>query len=299
MTSQTVVIVAGIPPEIGDEFASRLLKRIKSVVLWVPLRISSPYTDSYSEKLYDRLTKKLMGFDDWRDRRASVNTRLLMLYLYKNDINNLCLFKRFGMEALIVPLKPFQDIHLPLTTRGQRGYAVNELVKEGYKAFVYAKKLLNVISEEITNRDNRTCLLLPYKSFGKDINIVFDYVRSSALDKIQSDKFRDDLRRFAKQLPKAREGHREYFRGKNRLVFKSPSKSGMRHALAPVWNDLAHNASCVIRGRLRFGAPYAPDFHYDCDIPKRSNLTFSDCHDAQVRISNREYVNIAPNDNIR
>lgn len=299
MTPQTVVVVAGIPPEIGNEFASRLLKRIKSVVLWTPLGLSDPYTDSYSEKLYDRLAKKLMGFDDWHDRRASVNTRLLVLYLYKNDMNNSRLFKRFGMEALVVPLKSFRDILPPLTTRGQRGYAINKLVEEGYKAFLNAKKLLNVVSEEITNRDNRTCLLLPRKSFGKDINVVFEYVRNSALKKIQSDNFRDDLRRFAKQLPKVRVDRREYFRGKNGIVFKSLSKSGMRHALAPVWKDSAHNASCVIRARLRFGASYAPDFHYDCDIPKHSDLIFSNCHDAQVRIGNREYVNISPNDNIR
>lgn len=313
MTSYIVLIVAGIPEKFAREFTSKfmsklheftseLLERTKSVVLHLPLELSDRYTDNYSEELYDRLAKKLKSFDDWHDRRVSVNTRLLVLYLCK-DMNDSCLFKRFGMEALIVPLKirdmSLEDLKNKVESNSNPHKLVKKLVEKGYEAFVYATKLLDVISDEITRQDSRTCLLLPCKSFGKDIDDVFKYVRDSASSQVHSNKFKADLRRFRKQLPKDRVGDREYFKGKNGVVFKGPSKSRERHGLAPVWReDSAHNASCVIRGRLRFGAPYAPDFHYDCIIPKK-NLTFYDCHDSEIRINNKKHLNITPNDNIR
>ena len=40
-----------------------------------------------------------------------------------------------------------------------------------------ARSLLAVIAEEVTNRDNKTCLLLPRKNFGREIDRVFDCVR--------------------------------------------------------------------------------------------------------------------------
>ena len=309
MTSQTVVIVAGVPPEIDRTFSSSLRAKLSSSerteVLCPPLELSRPYTDCYSKKLYDRLVKKLRSFRDWHERRATVNTRLLVLYLYKEDMNDSCscLFRRFGMEALIVPLK-IQDMG-PLDTGGQKSSAISKLAEEARKAIVRAKKLLKEISEEITNRDSKNCLLLPRKSFGKDISEVFEYVRNTAsknatLNEAQLNKFRNKLRNFEKELLKTDERGRKYFRGEKNIEFRSVTKSGPRHGQSPVWDDSAHNASCVIRGHLRFGASYAPDFHYDCDMGNHSRLIFSNCHDDQVTVKRKDrYVNISPNDNIR
>ena len=53
------------------------------------------------------------------------------------------------------------------------------------------------------------------------------------------------------------------------------------------------------QGRVRFGAPYSPKFHYDCTLSPRGNREFVSCHGRRKVKRGQTYVNIAPNDNIR
>ena len=180
------------------------------------------------------------------------------------------------------------------------GEAVNELVRKGKRALRHAQSLLSVIDEEVTNRDNRTCLLLPPKNFGRDIRRVFECVRNASLTDDAREVFRKRLRSVTRSLRTERIGGREYFVGKGGLVFKSPGKAGARHGLTPDWRDPNHAPSCVRSpGRIRFGASYDPKFHYDCDIPGDGNRYFPSCHGTGSVSRNRAHVNIAPNDNIR
>ena len=77
-------------------------------------------------------------------------------------------------------------------------------------------------------------------------------------------------------------------------------RTGARHGLAPVWGDADHELSCVVRGRLRCGASFDPRFHYDCSGAKE-RVTLENCHKAtdHLWVSGTDYVNIAPNDNVR
>lgn len=298
MRPELLVAVAGIPPEIGDEFVTGFNKT-PSITSLLPLKRSEGYTDSYSEKLYERLARKLKNREQPNRSFLLSDTNLVLLYLHKNDGSESVLFDRFGAEALVVPLKRPSIEDMPLFTRNQRGRAVNGLIREGRRLIGQARSLLAMIAEEVTNRDNKTCLLLPRKNFGREIDEVFDCVRDVALSGGDKEEFKKNMDRVSRSLRTVRADSRTYFVGQGGLVFKSPGKAGARHGLAPVWEDPDHESSCVIRGRMRFGVSYDPKFHYDCDVTKVRDRCFPSCHGTQILPRGRTHVNIAPNDNIR
>ena len=298
MKSELLVVAAGIPPEIGDKFVTRFNKTF-SIISLLPLDRSEGYTNSYSEDLYQQLSMELKRREQIDRSRLLSDVNLVLLYLDKKDGSESALLRKFGVEALVVPLKWPKLAEMPLATGNQRGQAVNGLIREGRRAIGHARDLLAVIAEEITNRDNKTCLLLPRRNFGRQINKIFNCVRDAVLSGGGQDEFKKNLDRVSRSLRTSHADRRRYFVGETNLVFKSPGKAGARHGLAPVWEDPGHDSSCVIRGRLRFGASFDPKFHYDCHIPRGGNRRFPSCHGEKEMPRGRTHVNIAPNDNIR
>ena len=294
MKHRILAVAAGIPPEIGDDFVTGFIKTLP-IAAWLPLERTECYTSSYSINLYRRLVAKL------KTRELSDGSNLFSrTNLDKNDGSETTIFERFGTEALVTPIRPPDMDVVPLVTKNQRRRASNDLVREGRKAVSHARKLLSVVAEEVSNRDNRTCLLLPPRNFGGGVDPVFECVRMASLMREEAEKFRERLRRVSQSLPTQREGHHKFFVGRRGLVFRSPGKAGARHGMAPDWRTPgSHHSSCVIRGRLRFGASYDPKFHYDCDIPKDGERRFPSCHGTTSISRGRTHVNISPNDNIR
>ena len=290
---------AGIPPEIGEKFVARFVQTLR-ITSWLPLERSKRYTDAYSQNLYERLAEKLRARDTSDGRSILTHANLIVLYVDKKDGSESEIFEVFGTEALVIPLRFFDLGSMPLATKNEQGEAVNRLIKEGRRAIGRARKLLAIIAEEVSNRDNRTCLLLPPRNFGNEVSAVFDCVHNAALHGLEGKEFKKRLDSVYRLLPRRRQGKREYFVGRRGLVFRSPGKAGARHGMAPTWNSPSeHDASCVIRGRLRFGASYDPKFHYDCDIPHDGNRSFPSCHGTESIPRRRRHVNVAPNDNIR
>ena len=273
MRPKLLVAVAGIPPEIGNEFVTGFNKTLPITSL-LPLKRSEGYTDSYSKKLYERLACKLKNREQPSRSCLLSDMNLVLLYLHKNDGSESVLFDRFGTEALVVPMKSPDIVDVDFSTRNQRGQAVNDLIREGRRMIGQARSLLAVIAEEVTNRDNKTCLLLPRKNFGREIDRIFDCVRDVVLSGGDKERFKKNLDRVSQSLRTVRTGRRTYFVGQGGLVFKSPGKAGARHGLAPVWEDPDHESSCVIRGRMRFGVSYDPQFHYDCDVTEGRDRCF-------------------------
>ena len=258
------------------------------------------YTKSYSAKLYKRVAAKLKAREPHNRENLLANTNLLLLYLDKNDRSESVIFDELGVDALVAPIQYPEILDVPMTTRNERRKAVNDLIREGKRALRHAQKLLAIVAEEITNRENKTCLLLPRKNFGRQFKAVLDCVRDASSGRAENEEFKRRLRHVAQSLPTERRGNHEYFVGQRGLVYRSPGKARARHGLAPGWETPGgHNSSCVIRGRLRFGASYDPKFHYDCDLPKDGELNFPTCHSTQSVSRGRSHVNIAPNDNIR
>ena len=180
MKPRVFAAAAGVPPEIGDEFVAGLVKTLP-IMSWVPLNRSQSYTDPYTKVLYGRLAKKLKTREPSDRRSLLINANLLLLYLDKEDGSELAIFKRFGTEALVIPMK-FPDFgNMTLETGNQKRKAANDLIREGKRAIRHARKLLSIIAEEVSNRDNRTCLLLPPKNFGSGADAVFECVRDASL----------------------------------------------------------------------------------------------------------------------
>lgn len=226
---------------------------------------------------------------------------LVLLYLTKDDQSASTLFERFRTETLIVPLRRPDVVDMRRATGNERGRAVNALVRESVRSVKAAQPLLGVIAQQVTSRANRTCLLLPPKNFGLQSAAVYRCVHDAVLEGTTAERFKDRLDYVSAHLLKttrSRDGL-QHFVGSSKLVFKSSRRA--RHGCAPTWKAQGHDSCCVLRGRLRFGAPYDPRFHYDCDIahinpPGRS---FPSCHGLETPLAGRDYVNIAPNDNVR
>lgn len=134
--------------------------------------------------------------------------------------------------------------------------------------------------------------------YGGGDSAIRDLVVDACRHRYTSEDFRNRIANVGKSLPQKRVGKRSSFVGKSNLVFKSPGRGSARHGLAPTWEDSGHELSCVIRGRLRFGASFDPRFHYDCDIPNKS-IHLPGCHQPITVPRKRKHINIAPNDNIR
>lgn len=297
MRPDVFVAAAGVPPEVAAAYAQAFTKLQQThhayLISLLKLHPSACYTDDYAVDLYAQLACRLKRREPIGDMTVLSDKNLILLYVNRADGSEAKLVERFGIEALIVPLNTLLSASTPLKTGGQRNSVVNRLIQETRSAINHARRLLAVIAEEVTNRANRTCLLLPPDTFGKEFDRVVERISSAAHRREEPSDFRKALRSVSRSLSK-KEGR--YFERKG-LVFKSPGKA--RHGLAPSWSDDEHNSSCVIRGRLRFGASYDPRFHYDCAIAKGASRHFPGCHEPETVPQSRSYVNVAPNDNVR
>ena len=299
MNGRRFVVVAGIPPELGDLFQTEFGKSLEGWTILVrqDLAARSLYTPEYASCLYERTASRLR----WRAGKQSredllAGVHLVLLYVAR-DSSEATLVEAFKLEALTVPVTGQGVLQEDQVTPNARQRATRKLVLEAVNAFRGAKRLLAVIAEEVSRRDNNTCLLLPPKNLGKASAAVIRCVQEAASSARDGDGFKKQIEIVAQSLETARQDKRTYFVGKHGLVFRGPSKARARHGYAPTWEEAGHAKQCVLRGRLRFGAPFDPSFHYDCDVNGR-NLRLPNCH-GTVSTTRRRHVNIAPNDNVR
>ena len=294
------MLAAGVPPEIGERFVQRFVT-VSPVVAWISLPLSDAYTKRYSIRLYARLVEKLRQ-SERNDRHSLLrNARLVLLYVDKGDGSESHLFSQFGSEALVVPFGAPETWQYPLNMENRKNRAINLLVRDGQAALRHTDILLSIIAREVGDRDNKTCLLLPPKNFGRETSAIRDCVQeASARREIGAgDEFSRRLRTISDSTKSARIRGRRYFVGRGGVVYRSPPKARLRHGIAPVWNDAGHDATCVIRGRIRFGASFDPTFHFDCEIDKLANRTLVSCHGTKIPAKGRIHFNISPNDNVR
>lgn len=298
MKPRRLILVAGLPPEIGENFVQRFVT-VCPIFSWLPLTGSGTYTDKYSIQLYTRLVKKLERTEG-RDRHSLLrNIRLVLLYVDRGGESESCLFSHFGSEALVVPFGTVETRQNALNTANRRNRTIKQLVRDARAALQHADILLSIIAEEVGNRDNRTCLLLPPENFGPDTSRIRACVRETSVQRKSGDEFGRKLRTISGSIKSRKIRNRNYFTGKGGIVYRSPPKAGLRHGIAPVWSDAGHTPKCVVRGRIRFGASFDPGFHYDCDIDKHTKRIFVSCHGTKVAVKGKTHLNISPNDNIR
>ena len=285
-----------MPHQIGPRYADRFVRIQQDGLQLLPLgKLVCPsyYTDSYAAKLYERIARELSKRESRSREKFLTNANLILLYVDRTDGSESTLFERFGVEALVMSLKVPSLSSMPMVRGDQQELAVKKLIGETKRALRQAEELLSVIAEEVTNRDNRTCLLLPPETFGEDFHGIRERIRDAAHNREDGNRFRESLNMLSGAL---RTSEGKYFVGDGGLVFKCPGKARARHGLAPLLDEGDHRSSCVIRGRLRFGVSFDPRFHYDCEIERKKELP--GCHHTPQSVP-KGHVNIAPNDNIR
>ena len=260
------------------------------------LRFPKTYTDYYVAGLYAKVARGLQKRQSLNRDKLLQNINLIIFYVDLNDGSETRLVETFGVEALVISLNVSCILQMPTGTKNQQNHVANIVLREINRAFQGTGGVIDTIFQEVTNRINKTCLLLPPKTFGREFLKIRDQVHSAARERWTGEQFQKSLRKLASSLP-AREGY--FIRRRSGLLFKSPGRSGMRHGLAPVWGDGSHNATCVIRGRVRFGVSFDPRFHYDCQLPNRHDRNFPGCHQPERIDRGRQHANVAPNDNVR
>ena len=257
-TLRRLVAVIGVPPEIEPQFRSSFSKlaAIEQVELTMlsAYGLHLPYTMDYATEIYGKIASKLKGHQRPSRETLLADTNLIALFLQKPCESHRVLLDTFGVEALATPMSVSNLHDMPMETRSQRGQVVGKLIRNARQAIRHARKMLRAVHDELNCRENKTCLLLPPNTFGSGFRRVQQRVWTAAAE-------RQDTSSFVESLKSLHIAKRErHYAGQRGLVFKSPSKAGPRHGLPPVWGD-GHEPSCVIRGRLRFGAPYGPRFH--------------------------------------
>ena len=289
-----LVLVAGLPRKILGPFITRLKQNNATVDVLETLPLDSgSYTPEYAECLYRMLGSELRGTGGagsgaWR------GLNFIVLFLRKPDGSEHHVVERFDMEALLVPLA-METTTRKAPKRHRDHVIVNALASQSSKLLRHARMVLSHLAEEVTNRDSRTCVLLPRANFGREFETVRVCVQGAVEGFESRDAFKRKLKAAGNRLAKSSDGR---FRS-GQLVFWAPSKAGARHGLAPLWNTKGHDERCVIRGHVRFGVPYDPKFHYDCDLAGTDRRSFTSCHGETRLRRGRSHVNIAPNDNIR
>lgn len=180
------------------------------------LHPSACYTDDYAAELYERVACNLKRREPPDAMTLLSDKNLVLLYVNRVDGSETKLVERFGVEALVTPLNTPLSARTPLKTGGQRNSIVNRMIRETRRAIRHAQTLLAVIAEEVTNRANKTCLLLPPGTFGKDFGRVVERVSAAAQRREEPAEFRKTLSRVSKSLPK---NQGRYFERKG-LIFR-------------------------------------------------------------------------------
>ncbi len=289
-----LLLAAGFQPAI----LGPLLKKIKKanadieIVPTRPLKTQS-YTNDYVETLYDMMATHFKN-NLSTDRRGIWKINFVILYLRNGDGYDRNLLERFDMEALLIPIS-FSRPTAKAPRKHKKHALVNQLFQKSNLLLRNARKILRSLAQEVTNRETRTCVLLPLANFGSRFNAVKESVHNSVQTEAAATRIDNTLKAIENGLPKSPEGR---FVGRG-LVFHVPAKAAARHGIAPLWCKGGHNTSCVIRGRIRFGVCYDPKFHYDCALGNSKSRRFPSCHGEKVLKAGRKHVNIAPNDNIR
>ena len=301
MRPRIFVIAAGIPQSVNKDFVTELNRQMDhiDVVVCRPLGLEFGYSEQYVDEIY----KKFFSGLKKRIRKHGVDilakANLVLIYLDKRDGTAETLTRRFDTEALTLPIPGIDLAVTSCRTPNLRNYLLNKLVEKCKLTIERSHKRLSVIAEEVNNKDNRTCLLLPPRNFGKDMEKVYRCVREATVEDLNESEFKRRIKSVARSLPQKRKGTKTFFVSSKGLVFESPAKAGPRHGMAPGWDSEDHNDSCIVRGKVRFGVSYDQRFHYDCSLKSHVNRRFPSCHGEELVGRDRIHVNIAPNDNVR
>lgn len=209
-------------------------------------------------------------------------------------------------------LSDFEEIFFPSTfiksvewvqgfgTKSIVNQSKNELIKTLRKATEHTKSRLIALRKELSERSQRTPLLLPLRNFSSNslVALIKGINDGLNVDQDPGVVIRGLISEFDLVHPPRRVGSRRSpcYIDDNRVEFHAPGKA--LHGLPRAGEG--HKVECILGGRRRLGAPYHPAFHYDCIKGQGLKGDFFTCHsDTPSRMKGNPHLNISPNDFIR
>lgn len=290
---------AGIPSEIYDAIYSERTKICGDSVLFVgePLRTKTKdwnprYTQSHCNFF-------LRGFanlirEDHHNRLQ--DTGFALLFIRHEAVTTSGFVKQFFPSTLCIEI----DWALDRTSKKTIRQSKNELLKRLKEATEEAKKAIPPLKKELTERDNRTPLLLPLKNFDSKrlVDQINDLQDSLAREGDKSGVIRRAVKvlEYHHPMQTPERGFRKFFVDERKVEFRPPGSA--RHAFARVQST--HPETCLLAARRRLGAPYDHAFHYDCQKGSGNiRELFFGCHEERSMREGDPHLNIAPNDFVR
>lgn len=192
-----LVVVVGVPPVVenlfGPAFSKLASQELVEPTVLSTHRLDVGYTEGYANGVYDKLVYKLKGHGSMSRESLLATTNLIVLFLQRSDGSEAVLFRKFGVEAFVTPMLVPQIADMAVDTRSQRRSVVGKLIRGARGAIRHARRMLGTIHEDLNGRENKTCLLLPPKTFGDGFLQVQSRVWDAATN-------REDVGRFSSSL---------------------------------------------------------------------------------------------------
>ena len=295
---RTFVCIAGLPKDAVDEIQSRPAKRFTgdgaNPPIVVPLRAPYAYRPGMSDPYLYRLSQRLQTVPHTQD------AAILIAYVDYGGNQTTRFVENFSPFALTAPIEPFYPDQAPRTERR------SNLVRfvDGVAGIVdNLSERVRCVRDALSGA-SFSPLLLPVRNFrspvvGQIIADLFNELgtaedpRTMISAAVQAMLARHPVR----QIIGTHRNRYKYFEDDHRLRFKSPGRN--RHGMARSGGD-GHQPSCFLGSRVRFGGPFDPLFHYDCDYERHGlDNHYPNCHGANTAPNAVTHVNIAPNDAVR
>ncbi len=300
-----LVVVAGVPGIISEQFKGKIasLEEGRRQFIWLPLDMTRGYNPNYVKQIFNNF------YDELRRSVLDTSTRQsgysgfqgAMTVFLKHRRNDDLVERAFSIETLTMSVPMPDWLGHSRYSDARCGQAANEIATSIKRVVRRGEKVLSAVYNQVNSNDNQTPFLLPERNF--DSSKIGELARSVGTIALEDNDVFEAVKNlvatFKAQNPRVKgPNNRDSFRNKRNLLFQGPGSA--RHGFA---NSVSkeHKKQCLIRGRIRFGAPYDPRFHYDCVKLKGSLATsWKSCHEQEVTISPaRTHINISPNDYVR
>lgn len=254
------------------------------------------YDFLYSQKFSKTLVQRLST--DHQNKLADTGIALIYIDFENESVGH---FVRALFPAvLMIPVKWQFKFGSPNTENA----SVNVLKVELKKAARKAKLAITALKQELTKHQNTTPALLPVKNFRSTIYVDALRVLERNLNAPEGHvetlaSFVETVKASHKPVRLANEGRKgalTAFADDAEVFFAPPGRD--HHAFSRPAVD--HADLCLLSGRRRLGAPYAPAFHYDCTrMGEPLEGYFTGCHEDERHWKGKPHINIAPNDYLR
>jgi hypothetical protein len=292
-----IIGFAGVPQESYDHVYKSWGSFASPQVEFVckPLRRNTyRYDDEYSDAFLGEFEKRIRN--DHQNKLSDTAFAIVAVQHDEDSTKRFC--QHFFPSTLVITVDWKLDFGNVATVRNSS----NELVILLRKAAKQVRDSLGPLKKELTERSNKTPLLLPLRNFrSKHLQSTLWQLHSelpSSSDKRAA--IEAAVREFEREHPSQQDNPKNpsFFVDDTGIWFRAPGRD--RHAFARSDDSEQHAENCVLAGRRRLGAPYDPAFHYDCTRKgKKLKGLFVGCHEGAKEMEGHPHLNIAPNDFVR